>query len=146
MLKVETDLSFADKLTGAGEKLAAAIETGLDRGADITVRAMDKQIGKTYARSIPRRKSGKPKWQRSGDLAKSLDIKKSKGERSIVSTGPAAAPIKNYPGGYAEKLRSLPVSSDGVNRRNDYPANAAKIIEPQVQRAVEQEIKNALGM
>lgn len=90
-------------------------------------------------------KSGEPAWTRSGDLQRGQAIVSKPGERQIVTTGPAAEPIKNWDGGYAEKNQTLPPSKyDGVKRANNYPVNAAKATERQLPIVIEKEIENEL--
>ena len=117
-------------------QIQAAIEPALDRAAQILLMAKQREKQATYARPIPLTKSGKPKWKRSGDFARGDVIQRSRGRRSIVMTGNAAR--------YEERLATLPVSRDGVNRRNAAAPNARLKSEKQAIAAFEQIIYNAL--
>jgi hypothetical protein len=72
-------------------------------------------------------------------------ITRNPGEREIKMDGPAAEPITNYEGGYAEKIQTLPVSADGVNRRNEWHDNTVKASKKTLPRTMENEFQNALG-
>lgn len=143
-MAITLDIKGLEKLDALPQAIERASEKALDRGAKSLLDQRAAEVSKTYKRAIPRTKSGKPKWKRSGDLQRGQEIVSKPGEREIHTTGNAAKPIKNYPGGYAEKLQTMPVSKDGVARANPYPENAAKAAERNLERIINQEFKNAL--
>jgi len=143
---ISIDLTGLESITNLARDLPEAIEGGLDRGGEVLMQAQHRQMQITYSRIIPTSRTGRAKWERSGDLLNGQEINSEPGRRTIVITGPAAEPITGYPGGYAERLADLPTGPDGVNRTNKFSENAARITEPQVVVAVEQEIRNRLGL
>lgn len=164
MPNVTIDISQLDKvLSHYANELEPALEEGLDAAAKLVLDAKHRQIRKTYSRqpewvkSVPvqRRVKGKyvtrnvrAKWKRksvAGGWAGSQEISKSRLQRIIKDVGNPAKPIKGYPGGYAEKLATLPTSPDGVDRANPAAAIAAKQTEPQLAPVCEAAIRNKLG-
>ncbi|HXI16503.1 MAG TPA: hypothetical protein VNM48_09030 [Chloroflexota bacterium] len=118
--------------------IAAASESALDRCAQIALNAKGRMVNRTYARAIPRGRSGRPKWRRSGAWQRGQAITSSRGRRTIEATGPAAA--------YEARLATLPTGRDGISRRNPATADAARIVEPQLRAVFEREIRNVLGL
>lgn len=152
MIDVSVDNKFLKALGDVGAKLDAAIEKGLDKGGAELMAARRLEIRKTYKRRSQYTYTDENgnqrtrKWERSGALQAGQNIKARKGVRELTMEGPAGKVIKNYPGGYSQKLATLPVSKDGVSRANPYAKNAVKTVEPRLQRGIELEIKNALGL
>lgn len=150
MIKIELNASELEKLKGLKQKLQQAADAGLDHGARLWKDEMHKQIGRTYKR--PSKYTYKDsaghtitrEWRRTGDLRRGHDVVAKVGERQLVLQGNAGKPIKNYPGGYAEKLAKLPISPDGVDRSNDYKEDAKSIVEDLANRAMLNEARNRL--
>jgi hypothetical protein len=162
------DLRGIEQLEALPTQVEAAVEKGLDRTAEIVFEAKLQQMQKTYDRVIPTRaqyaKNSKkarlkaagakrvtkkqlesvgkgatgsqPAWERSGDWENGQHIVKAPGQRTIKTEGNATK--------YEKRLAELPKGPDGVNRRNAAAAEAARITKPQLQRAFEQEVENAL--
>jgi hypothetical protein len=147
-IRVDANLqSVISRLNGVRADVPRAIEAGLDDEARVLGNAKIRQVNKTYSRSIPKTKKGKPKYKRSGAwLRGQRTVKAGRFVREIRDTGKAAEPIKNYPGGYAEKLSVLEVSKDGVNRRNAAAPEAERITAPQRGIAFQQGVRNSLGL
>lgn len=144
-MEISIDLKGLEQLNSIEPRIREAAEKALDRGAKVLVDAQTRAIGRTYARAIPKGKKGKPKWPRSGDLMAGVGkVISEDGQRTVTISGNASKPITNYPGGYAEKLTTLPVSKDGVNRQNNFPQKAVDETVPQLQRVIESELKNEL--
>jgi hypothetical protein len=135
-MQITVDLNAINTLGRSGQRVDEAIEKALDRCAQIALQAKAREIDNTYKRPIPRGKGGKPKWQRSGAWQGGQRIERKRGERSIVTQGPAER--------YEGRLSALPRSRDGVNRRNAAAQNATAKIEPQLQAVFESELNNAL--
>ncbi len=144
-MNISIDIKSLEQLNSIESHIREAAEKAMDVGAKTLVDAQTRAIGRTYKRGIPKSKNGNLKWKRSGDLMAGAGKVISKtGQRTVTISGNASKPIKNYPGGYAEKLTTLPVSKDGVDRRNDFPKKAADDTLPQLQRVIENELKNQL--
>ncbi len=132
--------------------IPAAIEKGLDKGGAELMAARRLEIRKTYkGRSqytFTDEKGHKVtrKWTRTGALQAGQHINSKPGVRELTMEGKAGEPITNYPGGYSEKLATLPVSKDGKSRANPYAKNATESVEPRLLRGIELEIANALGL
>ena len=137
MLSVELDVARAVRsLNATADEIARAVEPALDRYAQVVLNAKARQVQRTYNRPIPKSKNGKPKWKRSGDFQRGQTIESETGKRTIKVTGNAEK--------YEGRLSELPVSKDGVNRRNAAAPDAARIAEPLVKAAFEQELRNAI--
>jgi len=115
-----------------------ATEKALDRTSQIVLNEKRRQVAKTYARPIPRGRNGRPKWRRSGDFQSNQTIESRTGERTI---GPVGRSSK-----YEGRLAKLPVSKDGVNRRNPATEEAVRIVEPQIEPVFLNEIRTELGL
>lgn len=146
---ITATLTGLDKLNALPAQIERAKEKALDAGGKVAQDHHTAEVSKTYRRPAryqyvdDRGRTIKRNWEpRSGDLQRGQAVRKLPGERQILTVGKAAEPIKNYPGGYAEKLQTLPTSKDGKNRANPYPKNAVKAAEPQIQRVVESEFRN----
>lgn len=153
---ITTDLSgLQDVLRKVAGDIPAAIEKGLDKGGAELMAARRLEIRKTYGGKNRRSQytytdeNGHKvtrKWTRTGALQAGQNINSKPGIRELTMEGPAGEPITNYPGGYSEKLATLPVSKDGKSRANPYAKNATESVEPRLQRGIELEIANALGL
>lgn len=144
-IKIDNLNAVLSSLNRAAADIPHAIEAGLEDAATLVNRAKIRQVNKTYQRAIPRGKNGKPRWKRSGAWLNGQSVGRPEPlVREIRDTGKAAEPIKNYPGGYAEKLASLPVSKDGVNRSNAAAAEAGRITAPQVPQVFEAAVRAVL--
>lgn len=135
-MAITLDIKGLEKLDALPQAIERASEKALDRGAKSLLDQRAAEVSKTYKRAIPKSKTGKPKWKRSGDLQRGQEIVSKPGEREIHTTGPAAK--------YSERIQNLPTGPDGINRSNPFPANAVKAAERNLQRVIEQEFKNAL--
>lgn len=136
-IRIDSNLqSVAAQYQSSAQAVARAIETGLDDGAQVVLNAKVRQVNKTYARAIPKRRNGKPKWKRSGAFLRGQGIKSSRGMREIGTQNDAMK--------YEGRLATLPVSKDGVNRRNAAAAEAHRIVLPQVGPVFEAAVRNAL--
>lgn len=139
MLEFSVDAeAIARDLNRLAREIEPAVEAGLDAVATRAKQAKDREVGKTYARKIPRRKSGQPKWRRGGDFREGQTIDKSPGERTIRTRGKAEK--------YEPRLANLPAGADGINRTNKAAENAAKVIEPQIEPIFEHEVRNHLRL
>lgn len=150
MLKIDVGGNIKQKLQGLQQNIDAAMEAGLDHGAQLWQNELSKQIGRTYKRPSKytyKDDNGRTitrEWRRTGDLRRGHRIHKRKGIRELVLEGNAGKPIKGYPGGYAQKLQTLPVSKDGVDRSNDYPNDAKRIVEDLANRSIVHNARNRL--
>ncbi len=135
-MDIQIDLSALQVLASTPQRLEQATERALDRVAGVALQAKAREVNATYRRSIPRGKSGKPKWKRSGDWQGGQCIESQPGERAIITANDAAK--------YENRIANLPRGRDGVDRRNPAAENAARKIEPQIAAIVENEIANAL--
>jgi hypothetical protein len=151
-MNITVDVRGLDKLAGLDKKIVdAALGAGLDAEAGVIERQMTKQVGNSYKGatkySYIDSKGHKVtvEWDRSGNLQRGVTVTPGDGERTIGITGEAAKPITNYPGGYAQKLTTQPVSKDGKDRSNNFPQRTEEITRPQRGKACEQAIRNALG-
>lgn len=137
---------FAERCLQAPEKLVTAVNAGLDDAAQRVQAKKSQLIARTYARPIPLRpRSGKPKWERSGDWrANQTTTTPEPMVRRIASTGHPSEPITNYPGGYEQKLGTLPVSADGVDRRNDAAGETYEGMKDQIPQIIANEVNNTL--
>ena len=144
-MRLDIDLSGSalDGLSGMEGAVKDAVKGALEVGGQLAARQVSQEIAKTYRRSIPVNSKGNPEWKRSGDLERGVEVQESGDEVHVVMTGPAAEPITNYPGGYAEKLTNL-----NTVRKNDFPQNAYNVLNrsSQLKTVVEQEVKNRLGL
>jgi hypothetical protein len=144
---IDLSTNIADvvrQLNATANEIAPATETALDRFGQVVLNAKRRNVQRTYARPIPRGKNGKPKWKRSGDYLKGQEIISETGQRTIRTGGKAAEPITNYPGGYAQKLQTLPASKDGVARANPDVEDTARIVGEQAEKVFTQEFRNAI--
>lgn len=136
MLTISIDASALkialDKLVDDARK---GNESGLDKVAQLALAAKQTEIAKTYSRTVPRGKSGKAKWERSGNWKDGQFIESKNGERSIVSAAD-----------YETRLADLPTGKDGVNRSNPAAKNARDSIEKRAIELMESEIKKALKL
>lgn len=89
-----------------------------------------------------KRNGDQPAWVRTGAWKAGQQIERAPGVRVLKDTGKAAEPIRNNPGGYAERLSKLPISPDGKNRRNAAAETAYAITEKQFRRDMEQMVEN----
>lgn len=137
-MDIRLDLSALNRLDDVARNAPQAVEGALDRTAQVVLNAKVRQVRKTYARAIPKRKNGTPMWKRSGDWLEGQSIESKPGERTITTTGNAEK--------YESRLANLPTGAGGVNRTNKAAENAARIVEPQVARVFESELKNRLGL
>lgn len=134
MLSIETKLNGIDNLD---TRTMQGVTNGLNRAAQITASQVTRQKTKTYTRDIPRSKSGKPKWDRSGDWLNETTVEEPNAfERKITTVGNSAK--------YERRLANLPTGPDGINRTNPAAAEAARIVEPQIEPVINQEILNAV--
>ncbi len=136
-MNISIDLRGFEKLGQLDDQIERAAETGLDAGIGVVERQKAKQIQKTYNRKIPQSKTGRPKWERSGDWMRGQRVEEEAGLRRLVTVGNAAK--------YEDRLANLPTGPDGINRTNKASEEAARITEPQIKIAVEQAIRNALN-
>lgn len=139
--EIKVDLSAVQKLKGMASHLPRAVENGLEQGARVVLKEKQGEVKKTYDRPIPRRpKSGKPYWTRTGNFRRGQAIERpSNTERLVTTQGPASR--------YEGRLAHLPNSPiDGVNRSNPAAEEATRKIGPQLQRIVEQEIRDQFGI
>ena len=138
MAQINLSISGIEQLNGMASRVEAAIEPALDAAFGVLERQKARQIGNTYKRAIPRSKTGRPKWKRSGDFQRGQVVKRSRGERSLGPEGNAAK--------YEGRLADLPTGADGVNRSNPAAQRTVEITEPQLGPVFESAIKNALGI
>lgn len=133
-------LSIGVKLNGLDNldtRTMEGVTNGLNRAARITANQVTRQKQRTYTRKIPRRKNGRPKWERSGDWLTETTIEETgQFERKIVTVGNSAK--------YERRLANLPTGPDGINRTNTASEDAARIVEPQITPVIQQEILNAV--
>lgn len=101
-------------------------------------RILKRRIGRIYVRTIPRSRTGRPLWKRSGALRRSPVRAVSTPQRlQIGFAGRPATPIKSYPGGYAQRRSELGVTwqptnpAGGLTRRNDFLGETREILETQ---------------
>jgi hypothetical protein len=146
MVELDTDaLKAVAELNGKADRLPQAIENGVQRVAERYQQQKVKNIGRTDARAIPLSGTGRPLWERTGALLQGQTIlKDGQFERTVATIGPASEPITDFPQGYEQKLATLPVSKDGVNRQNAAGPDAEKTITPQVPDLFKQEVLNEL--
>lgn len=140
-IQINTD-AIARDLNRKATDIERAVERGLDRSAQVALQAKVRQVQKTYSRAIPTGKNGKQKWTRKGENGGWISgqkIEVAPMERRIVDSGDAAEPIKNYPGGYAERISKL-----NTVRKNPAAQTAFEIVEPQLQRVFDAELSAAL--
>ena len=137
-MNISIDLRGLERLNALPAQIAAAAEKGLDVGGVLMSRQKSQEITKTYSRRIRTNKNGTPSWKRTGDFQRGIEVEKGDGTRTIKTVGNAAK--------YEERLANLPTGPDGINRTNKASENAVKVAEPQIQRVIESEIRNALGL
>lgn len=139
MLKVSVEArGIVAALEQLPREIAIAGESGLDSVAELALQQKQREISKTYRRTIPRGKGGKPKWQRSGNWQNEQRIESKAGERVIVATGESA--------GYEAKLADLPTGKDAVNRSNPAAQNARAVVEKSAVALMETALKKALNL
>lgn len=146
-LEIRVDLSdFNRDMQRAPAQVAEAFEAGMDRAGDVALHEKVKQVNKTYARPEGRDpRTGRQLWKRTGAWLGGQVVRTiGRFTRSVETTGPANAPITNYPEGYEEKVGVLPRSRDGVDRRNAAAQNARPFIERLAPRAAENEVEGKL--
>lgn len=137
MLLIDFDAArLARDLNAKAARIEPAAEKALDRVAQIGLQAKARQVQKTYARAIPKRKNGKPKWTRSGAFQRGQSITRGRLKRTIETVGNAVK--------YEGRLAELPVSPDGVNRRNEAAQKAFDIVSVQIETVFNSELQNAL--
>lgn len=156
---IRVDLTAIKNIRSMADRVPDAIEASVERAGNVLFGAKNKEIAKTYkrppehkretkkaAKAAGRKKPLKPRrWKRTGDWQEGQAIvKDNRFQVRVVDTGRPSNPIKNYPGGYAQKLSTLPVSSDGVDRANPAAENAVEKSSDQVQKAIEQTFANEL--
>lgn len=147
MVELKLDaLKAIATLNKKADRLDDGIEKGVERVAEIYQQQKIKNIGRTYARAVPLSpRTRRPLWERTKEWLNGQVIQKNGRFGRVVTTiGPASEPIREFPQGYEQKLATLPVSKDGVNRQNAAAPDAEKTITPQVQDVFEQEVLNAL--
>ncbi len=140
IITVQTNFSdVARQLASTRANLPRALEAGLDAAAQVVFNAKTREINRTYARPIPRRKNGKPYWTRSGDWLRGQQINKGVLMREILTANRAS----NYEG----RLANLPNSPiDGKNRTNAAAPEALRKTSPvQVDAVFRQAVANILG-
>ncbi len=139
MFEIGTNLPDLDAaISKLVQGLPQAQEKGLDAAARVVLNEKSRQVGKTYARPIPLRKNGQPKWKRSGDFSKEQTVQSKPNERIIGGVGNSEK--------YEGRLAKLPDGADGVNRSNPATEEAVRIVEPQVEKVFEQAVRNALNL
>jgi hypothetical protein len=133
MLSVTLQTQLPQQLNRMAGELEAAQEKALDRVAEVALHAKQREVGRTYARPIPRRKNGRPQWTRSGDWQRGQTITRRRLVRLVGATNRSRV--------YEPRLATL-----RTERRNPAAEEALRRIEPQVGPVFRQEIKNALGL
>ncbi len=123
--------------------MAADIERAKDRGLDAVADAGEahklQEIQETYDRPLAPGQS-----PRTGAWKAGQEIVKGENERSLITVGAAAQPITGYDSGYEGRLAELPVSRDGVNRRNAAAEKTAQWLEQNAQAIFEREIQDVI--
>lgn len=153
-MSIKVEMKQLPGLLGSIEQqiVAAANTAGLDAEAGVLSRQMTVRVGKTYQRPSKysyRDENGRKitrQWKRSNSFQEGVTVDKEEdgAARRVHITGDAAKAITNYPGGYAEKLTTLPPSKDGKSRKNDYAIDAERITRPQRGKAFEQAVRNEI--
>lgn len=150
---ITTDLSgLQDVLRKVAGDISPAIEAGLQDGAERLQERDLQEVQKTYNRPSHytyKTKKGRTRtvrWKRTSSLKAGWTIHSSPLRRDLVMEGEAGKPITNYPGGYSQKLATLPISKDGKSRANPHAQNALKVVQPHLQEVIESKIKGALGI
>jgi hypothetical protein len=139
MLDIRLDTRALERdLNRLTRELPQAIEAGLDASATRVLQAKSREVGKTYARPIPRGKNGKPKWKRSGAWREGQTVEKSVGTRTIRTQGKAEK--------YEPRLANLPTGADGANRTNKAADEAFEKVKPQLGEIFSREVENHLRL
>jgi hypothetical protein len=111
-------------------RLPEAEKAGLARVVSVAQQIALRQVGKIYARRIPRSGAGRALWERTGNLMRAVQ------GRPLWEGSGAVRLEADTP--YAMRRHELGVSwmpskpALGIVRRNPFFADTAKIIEPQV--------------
>jgi len=147
MIELKTDaVDAAAGIADLADALDRGIENGVERVAERYQTEKVENIGGTYRRSPTLRPiSRRPMWEQTEEWLKGQVIQAlGRFERVVTTIGKASKPIKDHPDGYEQKLATLPVSKDGVDRQNAAAPDAEKTITPQVQDLFDSEIYSAL--
>lgn len=129
MLSITVDVPIAQVL-GAAQDIEEARKAGLLRVATHVQNIAERQVARIYVRSIPRSKSGRPMWERSGDLARAVAAAPKWENSAVVLTAdlPYAARRHGLGVDWMPKRPAL-----GIIRKNPFFAEAADITEPQIE-------------
>lgn len=136
-MQISIDTSALHNLEALAADIDRATEAGLDAVAEAGEAQKLEAIEETYARPIPTGKNGAPKWTRTGNWRDNQTTESSEGERSLVTRGPAED--------YEPRLAVLPISPDGVNRRNAAAERTAEWLEQNAQGIFERAVEDVLN-
>jgi len=143
MSDVNIDVTFSPQLEHLGERFDAANEKALNRVIELAENEANRQEGKIAAQPISVSKTGRKRWNRTGELARSRQrMRPSKGERALAWMARHARRrflLGVTPGGWMPKN-----PADGIIRKNNVPVDTAAIIEPQAKKVYLQELVNGM--
>lgn len=143
MLEFKVDSQIEQQLTEMARCVPGAVAAGLMAVGKREQQIAIQQVGKIYARPIPRRKNGKAMWKRSGRLLAAV-------KAPLVARGNDLSLAPNVV--YAGRRQGLGVDwtprkpALDIVRKNEFLVDTQKAIEPMAAPIFEKAFGEKLGL
>lgn len=140
MLEINVTGNLDTALLEKARRVPGAVERALDVATGLVEQEAARQEGRIRQRRIPTSGRGKPLWQRTGNLAASRTRITSREKRVVLWRAKYAR--RRFGLGYDWQPKN---PAGGIVRKNNVPADTARIVAPYVAAVVENELSNAIG-